>query len=87
MFSLLQLFSRPAAYQLFSSQHLPTWIFDVEILLLAQQVRIPVAEVPVHWHEVAGSKIRLLNDSVGMLRDLLVLRANYATGRWRPKPL
>ncbi|CAE6533991.1 unnamed protein product [Rhizoctonia solani] len=40
-------------------------------------------EVAVGWHEVAGSKINILWDSLEMLRDLLVLRANYVTGRWK----
>lgn len=30
-----------------------------------------------------GSKINILWDSLEMLRDLLVLRANYVTGRWQ----
>lgn len=59
------------------------WIFDVELLLLARILNIPVAEVPIAWHEVEGSKINLVMDSIGMLRDLIVLRANYAIGRWK----
>jgi dolichyl-phosphate beta-glucosyltransferase len=48
---------------------------------------LPIAEVPVEWTEVDGSKIDLLKDSVGMALDLLVIRANYALGRWpRPPP-
>jgi hypothetical protein len=41
-----------------------------------------VKEVPVAWHEVDGSKIRLGWDSIGMARDLLVLRGNLFLGRW-----
>ncbi|KZW00027.1 hypothetical protein EXIGLDRAFT_723178 [Exidia glandulosa HHB12029] len=80
-----KLFTRPAAIQLFSSLNISTWIFDVELLILALLLDIPVVEVPVHWHEVEGSKLRLLNDSVGMLKDLIVIRVNYALGRWKPK--
>ena len=49
---------------------------------MAQLLDIPVIEVPITWHEVAGSKLSLISDSLGMLKDLLVLRANYALGRW-----
>jgi dolichyl-phosphate beta-glucosyltransferase len=63
--------------------HISHWIFDVELLLLARILNIPVAEVPIAWHEVEGSKINLVMDSIGMLRDLIVLRANYAIGRWK----
>lgn len=77
-----KLFSRAAARALFPRQHLSTWIFDVELLLLAKTLQIPVAEVPVTWHEVAGSKLSVVRDSLQMLRDLLVLRANQLLGRW-----
>ena len=77
-----KLFSRAAARALFPRQHLATWIFDVELLLLAKALHIPVVEVPVTWHEVPGSKLSVMRDSLQMLRDLLVLRANQLLGRW-----
>ena len=79
-----QLFTRPTAQLLFPTLHLPRWSFDVELLLLASLILppIPVAEIPIAWHEVNGSKIRLGWDSLGMARDLLVLRGNLALGRW-----
>ncbi|PPQ98040.1 hypothetical protein CVT26_003035 [Gymnopilus dilepis] len=82
-----KLFSRSAAQQIFPAQHLPTWIFDVELLLLAKQLRIPVAEVPIEWHEVAGSKLNVVTASVQMLRDLLIVRANHLLGRWKATPV
>ena len=78
-----KLFSRAAARRIFPAQHLATWIFDVELLLLAKMMDIPVAEVPIEWHEVAGSKLNVITDSLQMLRDLLVLRLNHVLGRWR----
>ncbi|KAF8628714.1 hypothetical protein AX17_005936 [Amanita inopinata Kibby_2008] len=81
-----KLFSREAARQIFPAQHLATWIFDVELLLLAKQLRIPVAEVPIEWHEVAGSKLNVMTASLQMLRDLLIVRANHFLGRWRAVP-
>ncbi|KAG6879943.1 hypothetical protein C0992_009301 [Termitomyces sp. T32_za158] len=81
-----KLFSRSAAQQIFPAQHLPTWIFDVELLLLAKQLGIPVAEVPIEWHEVAGSKLNVMTASFQMLRDLLIVRANHLLGRWQAIP-
>ncbi|KAF8141468.1 glycosyltransferase family 2 protein [Boletus edulis] len=81
-----KLFTRRAAQQIFPAQHLATWIFDVELLLLAKQLGIPVAEVPIEWHEVAGSKLHVVKDSLQMLRDLLVLRGNQLVGRWKVTP-
>ncbi len=80
-----KLFSRAAAQQIFPLQHLSTWIFDVELLLLAKQLRIPVAEVPIDWHEVPGSKLNVVTASLQMLKDLLVVRANFLLGRWTVK--
>ncbi|KAF9038557.1 Alg5-prov protein [Panaeolus papilionaceus] len=82
-----KLFSRSAAQQIFPAQHLPTWIFDVELLLLAKQLSIPVAEVPVEWHEVAGSKLNVIHASIQMFRDLLIIRANHLLGRWTARPV
>jgi dolichyl-phosphate beta-glucosyltransferase len=78
-----KLFSRSAAQQIFPSQHLPTWIFDVELLLIAKALGIEVGEVPVEWHEVAGSKLNVVTASIQMLRDLVVVRANMVVGRWK----
>ncbi|KAI0072393.1 Alg5-prov protein [Panus rudis PR-1116 ss-1] len=82
-----KLFTRKAAQQIFPYQHLPTWIFDVELLLIAKQLSIPVAEVPIEWHEVSGSKLNVVTDSLQMLRDLLILRANLLLGRWKVAPM
>ena len=78
-----KLFSRRAAQNIFPYQHLATWIFDVELLLLAKAQDMPTAEVPIEWHEVSGSKLHVFADSLQMLRDLLILRANLILGRWK----
>ena len=78
-----KLFTRKAAQRIFPSQHLTTWIFDVEILLLAGMLNIPVEEVSIEWHEVPGSKLNVVTDSLQMLRDLLILRTNHLLGRWK----
>ncbi|TDL20599.1 Alg5-prov protein, partial [Rickenella mellea] len=77
-----KLFTRTAAQQIFPYQHLTGWIFDVEILLIAKQLDIPVREVPITWHEVPQSKLKLARDSALMFRDLMLLRANMAFGLW-----
>jgi len=42
---------------------------------------IPVEEVLVTWHDVPGSKPNVVRDSLQILRDLLVLRANQLLGQ------
>ncbi|KAI8320021.1 hypothetical protein GQ54DRAFT_340875 [Martensiomyces pterosporus] len=78
-----KLFSRRAARLIFPNMHVERFIFDIEILLLARYQNIPVAEVPVNWHEVAGSKMSIVRDSVQMALDLLAVRLNYLLGNWK----
>ncbi|KAJ1738024.1 dolichyl-phosphate beta-glucosyltransferase [Coemansia sp. RSA 1250] len=80
-----KLFSREAARRVFPNMHVERFIFDVEILLLAKYQNIPVVEVPVNWHEVAGSKMSIVRDSIQMALDLLAVRLNYLLGNWKIK--
>src|SRR5438874_12956063 len=50
--------------------------FDVELLLLAQRAGLRLKEIPVRWNHHEGSKVRLIQDSVRMLREVLSLRSN-----------
>jgi dolichyl-phosphate beta-glucosyltransferase len=48
--------------------------FDVELLYLAHQADLRIREIPVHWNHCEGSKIRVVRDSVRMLREIFSLR-------------
>src|ERR1700736_2676214 len=50
--------------------------FDVELLVLAQRAGLRLREIPVRWNHVEGSKVRFINDSLRMLREVIALRAN-----------
>ncbi|PFH34868.1 dolichyl-phosphate beta-glucosyltransferase [Besnoitia besnoiti] len=78
-----KLFTRAAARTLFPRIHLRRWAFDVELLLLARKLRVPVAEVPVAWLEKEGSKLHVLRASFQMARDILLLKCMYAAGIWK----
>ena len=58
------------------------WIFDIELLLIGEMLRIPSTEVGVNWQEIPGSKVDLVWDSFRMLKDLVIIRFNYMLGRW-----
>ncbi|KAK7202822.1 nucleotide-diphospho-sugar transferase [Myxozyma melibiosi] len=75
-----KLFSRAAVKAIFPYMHNEGWIFDVEVLILAERKRIPVAEVPISWHEVDGSKMELARDSIKMAVDLIAIRCSYILG-------
>lgn len=60
-------------------------IFDVELLLLAKLMvpPVPIAEVPIRWNEVSGSKLSIVKDSITMAIELLIIRLNYLLGVWK----
>ncbi|MCJ1395730.1 dolichyl-phosphate beta-glucosyltransferase [Xylographa bjoerkii] len=78
-----KLFSRPSLPYIIPYMHSEGWIFDVEMLMLAESAGIPVAEVPVGWKEVKGSKLNVLRDSLGMAWSLAILRAAWTFGVYR----
>jgi glycosyltransferase involved in cell wall biosynthesis len=67
-------FRAPVAKLLFSVSKLDGFAFDVEILMLSQRLGYSVREIPVRWEAVAGSKVRLVRDSVRMFRDVFSIR-------------
>ncbi|OLL24839.1 Dolichyl-phosphate beta-glucosyltransferase [Neolecta irregularis DAH-3] len=78
-----KLFTRAAAEQLFPNMHVEGWVFDVEILLLAEMMGIPVQEVPISWKEVQGSRLNVARDSAVMGMDLICIRIAYTLGIWK----
>jgi glycosyltransferase involved in cell wall biosynthesis len=77
-------FRADAAEELFRLQVLDGWTFDVEVLFLARRMGYRVAEIPIPWYYVPGSRVRLLRDSIAMLTDLLRIRWYAARGRYGP---
>lgn len=78
-----KLFSRNTLPYIVPHMHMDGWIFDVEMLMLAEFAGIPVVEVAVGWREVVGSKLNVLRDSLGMAYGLAILRICWATGIYR----
>lgn len=75
-----KLFTARAAHDLFSRMRMDGFSFDVELLLMARRRGYPVAEVPVNWTHVPGSRVNLVVDSARMAADLFVIRARALRG-------
>jgi len=73
-------FSAEAAQAIFPLQRLEGWSFDVEVLTIARQVGFEITEIPITWHYRPGSRMRLLQDSLQMAKDLLTIRQNKKKG-------
>merc|ERR1712039_710447 len=78
-----KLFRRDAGRRIFASLHLYRWAFDIEVLILANMLGNRIAEIPVTWCEMPGSKLSLMQDALGMLRDMLLVQVLYFLGVWR----
>jgi dolichyl-phosphate beta-glucosyltransferase len=72
-----KMFSAPAAKFLFEQQRAERFSFDVEILLLARKAGLQIAEVPVNWTNVPGSKVNLVVDSLKMFRDMFIFKVRH----------
>ncbi|KAL6718642.1 dolichyl-phosphate beta-glucosyltransferase [Lecanora helva] len=78
-----KLFSRASLPYIIPYMHSEGWIFDVEMLMLAESAGIPVVEVPIGWQEIKGSKLNVLWDSMGMAWGLAILRAAWGLGVYK----
>ncbi len=78
-----KLFLRPVARYLFARQKADGFSFDVEILFIARKSHCRIAEVPINWTNIPGSKVNLVTDSLRMLRDIVRFRARSLSGVYR----
>jgi glycosyltransferase involved in cell wall biosynthesis len=57
------------------------WAFDVELLFLARRAGFSIAEKPIEWNDVSGSKVKILRCSAEMTAALIRLRLLYSPFR------
>ena len=55
---------------------------------MAEQLKIPMVEVGVNWHEVDGSKLitskwDIVTTSINMAKDMFTVRLCYVLGIWK----
>ena len=79
-----KLFRAPVALALFSTLQCDGFSFDVELLFLGQRWKYRIVEVPVHWTDQAGSKVRVVRDGLRMLHDIWTVRRKYHRGLYAP---
>jgi hypothetical protein len=64
-------FRGPVARLLFHCSTTERMAFDVELLTLARQLKFSIAQVPVQWSRVEGSRVRSWSDSRSMVSDVM----------------
>jgi len=59
--------------------------FDVEFLFVAKYHGLRLAEIPVRWNDVAGSKVNVFRDTRRMFTELNQIRQNAKRGGYNLK--
>jgi dolichyl-phosphate beta-glucosyltransferase len=67
-------FQADVARDLFRRQQIDDYMFDVEILYLAQQLSYRVEQVAVRWRDDGDSRFNVLSGSIKDARDVLSVR-------------
>ena len=56
--------------------------FDIEFLFVANRHGLRLAEIPVRWNDVAGSKVSVVRDTRRMVGELIQIRRNAKRGAY-----
>jgi len=75
-------FTARAARDIFAVQRFDGMSFDVEALFIALRRGYTVAEVPIDWYYRSESRVDPLREPLRMLRDILIIRRNWAQGAY-----
>ena len=78
-------FSREAALRIFREQRIDGYMFDVEILCIAQEQGWRLKEVPIRWRDDGDSRLDLVAGNIRNAIDIFKIRA--ARRRARAVPL
>ena len=68
-------FRRAAARRIFSRTILDGFSFDLEVLALAEAMRMHVDEYPVEWNDAPGSSVRPIVHGIQMIADAARIRS------------
>ncbi|MBZ5554706.1 MAG: glycosyltransferase family 2 protein [Acidobacteriia bacterium] len=76
-------FRRHLMIPVFERQRIFGFGFDPEMLYLARLRGLRAGEIPVRWNHVQGSKVHFLSDAISMFFDLVRIRWNHLSGKYR----
>lgn len=51
--------------------------------MLCNELKYEIGEVPVEWRDVDGSKLNVIEASINMFRDVLMIRMLYLFKLWK----
>jgi len=74
-------FQRAAAKELFRRQTIDGYMFDVEVLALAQRLRYRIEQIRIRWRDDADSRLNLVAGNLRNVRDILRIALRHRLGR------
>lgn len=73
-------FKRDIAKDLFGRQTVDGYMFDVEILALAERLGYTMVEVPIRWRDDADSRLELFSGNIRNAIDIFSIRRSVIRG-------
>lgn len=80
-------FQRAIAQDLFARQQIDGYMFDVEILVLAQRLGYRIKEVPIRWRDDADSRLQLVAGNLRNVADIFKIRFSSLRRTQAPSPV
>jgi dolichyl-phosphate beta-glucosyltransferase len=80
-----KMFSGAVAEDLFDVQRMNGIGFDVELIFIALRRGYKIREVPITWYFDPISRMRLVQDSLNVLREIWQIRQNWREGLYAKK--
>ncbi len=77
-----KLMTREAVQKILPLIGVTRWAFDVDLLFQLRRAGYRIIETPTVWHDVTGSRVRVVRASIEMTLALIRLRLIYSSFRW-----
>jgi dolichyl-phosphate beta-glucosyltransferase len=81
-----KMFHGRAAEDLFQVQTLSGIGFDIELLFVAKKRNYTILEIPINWYFSAESRMRLVDDSLAAIGEIMQIRRNWRRGVYGQGP-
>ena len=78
-----KMFKKKAVKPIFSRQATNGFVFDVEILLIAENLAYKVKEIPVKWIDEIESSLKIRKHIKGIIKDCIMIRINQIKGLYK----
>lgn len=75
-------FHSKCAKRIFLKTRINRWVFDVEVLFLAQKFHYKIKQMPVVWENDENTRVSIIRDSVVSARDLLLIKFYDFTSKY-----